>query len=223
VRTIILIFAAAALSAQTPKPEVDWAAINQKLDAVRAAVEARDAKKTSETASALWHLAVDQYVRVSPKPADYLQMAEQKTAASPRNRAAALPYIAKLAFRAGDLEKAGLYAREALDNPSPDATGDSIHDGNMVLGLIALKNGDVAAAKAYLLAAGRTTGTTISKRFGPNMSLAKELAEKGENETVILYLGMCRTFMTDNLDLIDDWTAMIKGGRKPDFTRNLVY
>jgi hypothetical protein len=130
--------------------------------------------------------------------------------------------MAKLAYDIGDLTKAEQYARESLLLTSyPYGVGDSIHDGNMVLGLLALKGGDIVAARMYLLDAAKTPGTAQTRRFGPNMKLAKALSERGEFATVIEYLETVRKIMTDNHKYIDDWTALLKAGRQPDFSRNL--
>jgi hypothetical protein len=211
--------------AQSEQPKVDWALIQKQMDAVQAAVQAKDIVTASKLASQLWSTTVQERARTGPKPADYLRKAEENLDAAgsdARRRAPHLAYAAKLAFNAGDMLKAERYARETLANPSyPNGVGDSIHDGNIVLGRIALKNGDVALAKTYLLAAGKTPGTTIVKRFGPNMSLAKELAARGEMETVLAYLQMIRAMMTENQDRVDDMIALAKGGRQPDFSRFL--
>jgi hypothetical protein len=212
--------------AQSEKPKVDWVLIQKQMEELQSALQAQDITKVNKAAQQLWTTTTQERNRTGPQASDYLRIAEKGLEAAgsdAKRRAPTLAYAAKLAFNAGDMLKAERYAREALANPSyPNGVGDSIHDGNMVLGRIALKNGDVSLAKAYLLAAGKTPGTTILKRFGPNMSLAKELAAKGELDTVLAYLQMIRGLMTDNQDRIDDMIAMVKGGRQPDFTRFLV-
>jgi hypothetical protein len=60
------------------------------------------------------------------------------------------------------------------------ANGDVVHNGNLVLGIIALDEGRIEEAKWRLLAAGRSTGSPVLGSFGPNMSLAKGLLAKGE-------------------------------------------
>ena len=64
-----------------------------------------------------------------------------------------LPRITKLAFWCGDTDKATEYALEALNlEPAGDSSseGDATHDGNMVLGLIALIRSDIAQSKMHL-------------------------------------------------------------------------
>ena len=72
--------------------------------------------------------------------------------------------------------------------------GNAIHHANLILGRIALKNGDTLSAKKYLIKAGNTPGSPQLNSFGPNMLLAKELLEKGEKKSVIEYLNLTKKF-----------------------------
>jgi hypothetical protein len=159
-------------------------------------------------------LTADEWQKQNPTFAEYLQKAEDRAAASAKLRTMFLPELAILAFRAGELAKAEQYAHETLLRPSD--VYDSIHAANTVLGLIALRHDDVAGAGAYLLAATKTKGTSLMDRYGPNLALAKELLDKGQNGVVLEYFQACKSFITKNPKL-DDWIAMLKGGRAPDF------
>ena len=141
----------------------------------------------------------------------------------PREHAFWSGMLAKAAFRAGDLNKAALYARESLESPSAPRDGGLVHDGNMVLGLIALKHGGVEEAKLYLLKAGATKGGPSLNSFGPNMMLAQALIEAGERDTVLRYFEECRAFWRLGGKRLDDWTAITRSGGKPDFGANLLY
>ena len=55
------------------------------------------------------------------------------------------------------------------------------------------------------------------------MSLAKDLLEKGEKETVLQYFDLCRKFWSMGGDKLDQWTKDVKAGQTPDFGANLVY
>ena len=59
--------------------------------------------------------------------------------------------------------------------------------------------------------------------FGPNMSLARDLLEKGERETVLQYFELCRKFWKMGQRNLDQWTEDVKAGRTPEFGANLVY
>lgn len=136
------------------------------------------------------------------------------------NRLEFLPLVAKLAMWAGETERAEGYAREAVELESPggpDTNGEGTHDGNMVLGLIALEWGNVERAKQYLLESGRTTGLGYLSLTGPNLSLASELLKRNEREAVIDYLRECRRFWVDGRKILDAWTGKIRNGDDPDF------
>jgi hypothetical protein len=92
-----------------------------------------------------------------------------------------------------------------------------------VLGQCALRQGDIAQAKEYLLASGRTSGSPNLGSFGPNMSLAKGLLERGERDVVLEYFDLCKEFWASHLDILQDWSEQVKQGEIPDFGANLNY
>jgi len=92
-----------------------------------------------------------------------------------------------------------------------------------VLGRIALRQGQIKLAKEYLLKAGQTPGSPQLNSFGPNMSLARDLAEKGEKDVVVEYFDQCRKFWRMGTDKLDKWTKEVRVGIMPDFGANLVY
>jgi len=96
-------------------------------------------------------------------------------------------------------------------------------DGHMVLGRVALKRGDVETAKRELLLAGATPGSPQLDSFGPNMSLAKDLLEKKQADTVIEYFALCGKFWKLEDGNLKRWSVLAKAGEMPDFGANLVY
>ena len=86
-----------------------------------------------------------------------------------------------------------------------------------------MQSGDVTNAKKYLLEAGKTTGSAQLNSFGPNMTLAKELLEKGEKETVLKYFESCAKFWALGKTRLSGWTLEVKAGKIPDFGANLRY
>lgn len=215
---LALTFCAPARSQQDAKPEVDWNTINRQIETLRAAAEARDIGKLAKTSSDLWQLATGEWVKQSPTAADRLAQAESRQAPGDTST---LPYLAMQAVQAGQFDKARTYAYRTLQNPS--RAYDSIHTGNIVLGLVALdRDDDVGVAKMYLSSAGKTKGSPILDRWGPNLALAKALLDKGENEAVLEYLQSCKSFVTKNPKL-DDWIALLKGGRAPDFSHEYLW
>ena len=101
--------------------------------------------------------------------------------------------------------------------------GNAIQDANLVLGRIAVREGKIEAAKGYLLAAGESPGSPQMNSFGPNMSLAHDLLEKGERDTVLEYFQLCGGFWRGQQNKLDQWTQEVRAGKIPDFGANLRY
>jgi hypothetical protein len=140
----------------------------------------------------------------------------------------ALPDLAKAAVAADEREKARIYATELIEKTkdpgySMDEDGPGIHYGNLVLGRLALLADDVEKAKYHLLESGRTTGSPVLCTGGPNMSLAKELLERGEREGVVAFLRLCSNFWQSNDHRAEQWAYAIEHGETPDFGPNLDY
>jgi hypothetical protein len=109
-----------------------------------------------------------------------------------RGRFSLLPDLAKVALEAGEWDKARAYATELLEKesghgPSGRRDEEATHYGNLVLGRLALREGDVAKAKEHLLESANTPGSPVQCSFGPNMALAKEQLERGERGAVVEY------------------------------------
>ncbi len=142
-------------------------------------------------------------------------------------RSLVLKQAAKAAVAAGEFGKAKLFAVELMElrvsSPFFADVGGATHHGNLILGHVALHEGDVDAAERFLLLAGQTAGSPALMSFGPNMLLAKRLLEKGSSKIVLEYLESCRKFWKLDGGKLDQWTADIKGGRVPDFGANLRY
>jgi tetratricopeptide (TPR) repeat protein len=137
--------------------------------------------------------------------------------------------MAKMAVAAGELEKARTYANELLGPgltwSGGGAAGDALYNGNTVLGRVALREGKMDEAKKCLLEAAKTKGSPVLDSFGPNMSLAKELLEKGETNSVLEFFQECERFWPSygNEDKLSKWSVMVKAGKTPDFGANLNY
>jgi hypothetical protein len=139
----------------------------------------------------------------------------------------ALDDAAKESFIVGKIEDASKYATELLALAQKFQRdwnyGNAIQDGNLVLGRIAVREGRIEEAKQYLLAAGKSPGSPQMNSFGPNMSLAKDLLEKGERDVVLQHFELCRKFWKMDYGKLDDWSQEVKAGKIPDFGANLVY
>jgi hypothetical protein len=132
--------------------------------------------------------------------------------------------LAKSAFAAGLNDDAKRFATMMLDDDAEGWNrGNRIHHGNLILGQIALSDGNVAEAKSRLLRAGKTTGSPQLNSFGPNMLLAKELLERGETKVVLEYFDLCKKFWTSPHRQLEQWADDVKSNRIPQFGGNLAY
>lgn len=103
--------------------------------------------------------------------------------------------------------------------------GNAIHKGHLILGRIALRQGDHYQAIEHLLAAGKTPGSPQLDTFGPNMTLAKELLEVGERDAVLAFIKLCQNFWESEFaqDSPYLWSEQIMHGELPDFGAHLDY
>jgi len=141
--------------------------------------------------------------------------------------------MAITAFAVGEYGQARRYASDLLRRNAEDAavnrTGgfpqdDERHHAHLVLGRLALRDGDTAGAEAHLLAMGRVSGSPVLDTFGPNMQLAQDLLEHGDRPPVLAYLDECAKFWTfDHGKRLNAWKAQVQEGKTPDFGSNLVY
>ena len=152
---------------------------------------------------------------------------ELRAAKSDEERFYALNDAAKEGFVLGKTEAARKHAEELL-NLLPKFKdnwnyGNAVQDANMVLGRIAVVDGRLDEAKQFLIKAGQSPGSPQMDSFGPNMSLAKDLLEKGETDVVLQYFELCRSFWEMENGRLDEWSQDVKAGNVPDFGANLVY
>jgi TonB family protein len=141
---------------------------------------------------------------------------QQSSGATGIDRFYALAELAKTAFDAGLVDKARSYANEMLGmaNQYPDDWnyGNAVYTGNMVLGLIALQSENVPKARQHLLESARTKGSPQLDSFGPDMRLARALAQKGEKDTVLQFLESCRSFWKMGDAQLTTMAAAVRNG-----------
>ena len=135
-----------------------------------------------------------------------------------------LQLAAEVAVVANEIDRAREYADLMLDSDPHGSRhyGDHVHHGNITLGKIALAQGDVQAATSYLLIAASTPGSQRLRGMGPDMTLAKELLEKGERDAVLQYFDECARFWERGQDRLKEWAIVVRGGGIPisrDFGR----
>jgi hypothetical protein len=93
----------------------------------------------------------------------------------------------------------------------------------VVLGRIAVREGRIEDAKKYLLEAGKTPGAPAMMNYGPNLSLAKDLLDKGEKQAVLDYLELCGNFWKYSGGRLEKLKQEISAGKKPDFGANMSF
>lgn len=113
--------------------------------------------------------------------------------------------------------------RVATDDPDYWDYGNAVFKAHTVLGRVALREGDVARAKHHLLQAGRSPGSPQLDSFGPNMTLAKELLEAGERDSVLEFFTLCGKFWVMGSGKLLRWRIDVKYGRIPEFGVQLLY
>jgi hypothetical protein len=218
------LISAATLRAAPQQP--DKQEMYRMLDDIRSSIRLDDWNEAWRIAVRLNGSIVERLTKAGSSPDLELQHLESMAGDNAITRGPLLARLARTALAAGELEKAERYANEALAESKHGVfwwTGDAIHQGNIVLGRLALGNGDVAAARRYLLLAGKTPGSTSLASQGPNMALARDLLERGESAAVLQYLEECGAFWTGDRGKLAEWTALIRAGLKPDFGVNVTY
>ncbi len=139
----------------------------------------------------------------------------------------ALDGAAKGSFEIGKIEEARNFAEELMAL-TPKYTnnwnnGNAVQDANLVLGRIAVRDGKISEAKKYLTASAKSNGSPQINSFGPNMSLALDLLEKGERDAVMEHFMRCRKFWKNDHGKLDQWMQEVLAGKTPDFGANLIY
>jgi TonB family protein len=133
----------------------------------------------------------------------------------------ALNDLTKAALNAGAPDKADAYANELLAAAGRHKDdwnyGNAIHNGHTALGLLAIRRGDVEKAREHLLESAQTDGSPQLDSFGPSMSLAKELLDKGETVVVLQYFTLCRSFWKMGGAKLDAWSDAVRNGKTPEF------
>jgi tetratricopeptide (TPR) repeat protein len=160
-------------------------------------------------------------VKKSPEEKIVLLEKAAGVATGAAQRGWVLTELAQQYFNAGKREKAAAAANE-LVNDAGDATdwnyGNRIQTGNIILGRIALQQDNLDEARRRLLAAGRTTGSPQLNSFGPDWKLAAEMLGKGERDSVLSYIDLCRAFWKSGGSRLDAWAATIRDGGVPNFS-----
>jgi len=106
-----------------------------------------------------------------------------------------------------------------LKEPKRPETIFGIDDAYLTLGLHSIKSGDIKQAKDHLLKSDDTPPTPARRNFAPQMQLARELAAKGEADTVRLYLEKTEKIWTapEAADSLSRWKTELAKSKNPNF------
>jgi RNA polymerase sigma-70 factor (ECF subfamily) len=130
----------------------------------------------------------------------------------------------------GDLEKAERHAKQALAAAPKAKTGGAaftealaLHHAHLVLGAVALRGRDEVASAVQHLLASVDRAAEAQVDLNPNMQLARELLDRGEQAAVLRYLDRCGSVWRFGRDskIIETWKADIAAGRAPRFSSHL--
>ena len=132
---------------------------------------------------------------------------------NPAARQALPGEMADAAFKIGDFPAAAELAKVYLKSSDRPA----VQRANTILGRVALRTGDIAQAKQYLLDSADPRAARDIAFSGPTLILAKELIEQGERDAVLEYLEDCLQLWPRGENVLRIWIADIKNGRTPSF------
>lgn len=173
---------------------------------------------------AYWTYTSVSYLRLNEYEKAEIQL---KKATNDFEKSMALTDAAQSYFKSKKYGEARKYAEQllALSNANKNDDniyGPGVYDSHIILGRLELLNGNSEKAIHHLLEAGKTPGHPTLASFGPDMSLAKELLEKGYKKPVIEFLTGCKRFWTYDEGKLENWIKEINEGKMPDFGMNLI-
>lgn len=207
--------------------EMLTSAYGLKFADVQVAIDALGLKRREDLMLFLAHL--DEFTRKYGLDAKALAkfVARNTTGAKPQRRRRWPVTEAWRSLVRGDLAKAQVQANKMLQTAESRRgswdEGNLVHHAHLILGHIRLREGDVAGAERHLLEAGRTPGSPQLDTFGPNMTLAKALLERGRRKAVLEYFRECASFWQMHDDRLVGWTREVRARKIPDFGPNLLY
>jgi thiol-disulfide isomerase/thioredoxin len=131
-----------------------------------------------------------------------------------------LPDRAEADLDAGDVNAAERDTRRLLqlaqENPKGWNHDDLAHAAHTLLGRIALRHGDLNAAKEQLFASARLENAPGVSSLGPSMKLAQEILAAGDRDAVLRYLEMCRSFWKTDRGRLDRYVSLVKNESAPN-------
>ncbi len=180
-------------------------------------IAGKDSQPAATALATLYTTAAGLLAPNSPKRLALLEKGIANVITDDEMRFAYLGELAEARLVQGDTDQAAADARRWMSMADGAFKtnwnyGNAIHRGNLLLGRMALAAGNVDEAKQRLLAAGRTPGSPQLNSFGPQWELAQALLDRGDRDTVIQYLELCRAFWTGQGPQLDSMAASIRAG-----------
>jgi beta-lactamase regulating signal transducer with metallopeptidase domain len=130
-----------------------------------------------------------------------------------RDRDSILGLLAEASLAAEMWDKAFYYASETARSNTPEAQ----HQGNWILGLMALQDNNVESAKTHLLASVPDRSYPSLAYAGPRLRLAVELLKRNERDAVVDYLQRWMPIWKEGQDRLRQWSILLNNGLTPDF------
>jgi hypothetical protein len=134
-----------------------------------------------------------------------------------------IPSKMAAAQKANDLKRVSSLANEYLSEAAHYRCnwnyGNAIHDANVVLGMHAIEQKNIAIAAAHLRAAGASPGSPQLNSFGPTLILAKAVLDAGDRDAVIAYLDGIEKFWRMDNGAVVKLKAQIASGKRPSFAK----
>jgi hypothetical protein len=168
--------------------------------------------------------ALVSHLRLSDDPDDQRQvftLQRDLLAKSPANeRYYRLGQAAEAAYLAHEFDLACQWAAEWIDITAKEAswnTGNAIHNGHQILGLVALDRGNTPLALSELAAAATSHGSPQLDSFGPDFRLAQALLAKGHRAEVADYLRKVGSFWKN--PKLSAWITTLEQGGTPELKR----
>ncbi len=168
-------------------------------------------------ASDTWNGALSNAIRVSAQratdAAQKLRLLYEASSLLPENpKRRMLAEIAQAEFEASDDAAAGRDAQTLVDGKR------SFYDwnvGHTVLGRLALAQGNAAQAKEHLLASVKPPAQFKNPTAQPNMTLAQEILDAGDKDTVVQFLEASRPVWPFDQGRIDHMINFVKRAVPP--------
>jgi tetratricopeptide (TPR) repeat protein len=153
------------------------------------------------------------------KAAEALGLLKDLASSYPQlDRGSHLTTLAKCALLTGNVDIARRAAEDLLAVGQAGGPSEADrHHAHLILGRLALVDGDIHAALAELEAMAQHVQWQEMWVIGPNMDLAARLFEIGRTEAVMEYLEVCRRSCRWDRGRIKRWKRDLRAGRTPRF------